>query len=98
MRMTIRILCPALLGMLAGCASTPDTRSVAVAPAATVAVACTERSMTEQPCLASVRDTCSQPVVDTIHLVLARQDGGDPSFDYRATYRCPSQQRAMAPR
>jgi hypothetical protein len=91
MRTALRVLCPALLlASLAGCAAAPPEPVAAIPAAGPIAVACTESAISDSPCLAAARHDCAKPSVDTIHLVLAKQDGDKASYQYRATYFCPT--------
>jgi hypothetical protein len=98
MRFPFRALCPALaLAALAGCAVTPAAPEVAtLPPAGPIAVSCVEDAISDTPCLAAARRDCPRPAVDTIHLVLAKQGADKASYQYRATYFCPSTQGAVA--
>ena len=97
-----RLLWPALLlASLTGCALAPRPVAVAATPVP-IAVSCKTDSMTDEPCLAMARQACPQAAVDTIHLVLAKTDGGaehpGKTYDYRATYSCfGNVRRANAP-
>jgi Flp pilus assembly protein TadD len=81
---------------LAGCASAP-VEVAAAPPAAPIAVSCQTDSITDQPCIAMARKCCSEPAVDTIRLVLAKQIPADAQttpksvYEYQATYTCPGQ-------
>ncbi|KJV36530.1 hypothetical protein [Luteibacter yeojuensis] len=91
MRSPLRVLCPALLlASLAGCAAAPPEPVAAMPAAGAIAVACTESAISDSPCLAAARHDCPTAAVDTIPLLLAKQEGDKASYQYRATYVCPT--------
>ncbi|UPG90153.1 hypothetical protein L2Y96_22690 [Luteibacter aegosomaticola] len=97
MRFPLRVLSSTLaLAALAGCAATPAPEVATLPPAGPIAVSCVEDAISDTPCLAAARRDCPRPAVDTIHLVLAKQDADKASYQYRATYFCPSTQGAVA--
>ncbi|MGF6494638.1 type IV pilus biogenesis protein CpaD/CtpE [Luteibacter sp. 621] len=97
MRFPLKALCPALaLAALAGCASAPPAQVTVVPKQGPIAVSCTEDAISDTPCLAAARRDCPRAAVDTLHLVLAKQDGDKASYQYRATYFCPSTSEAVA--
>lgn len=104
MSATTRLLWPALmLAMLAGCATSPTTTMAPVTPVAAINVSCQTDALSDQPCIAQARRTCSDAAVDTIHLVLAKpvttgvEQYQKQVFDYQATYTCPGQAIASEP-
>lgn len=97
MRFPFRVLSSTLvLAALAGCAVAPAPQLATLPPAGPIAVSCVEDAISDTPCLAAARRDCPRPAVDTIHLVLAKQDADKASYQYRATYFCPSTQGAVA--
>ncbi|KAF1004976.1 MAG: hypothetical protein GAK28_03603 [Luteibacter sp.] len=91
--------------LLAACAATsPPEVAVTRPTVAPIAVSCTTDAMTEEPCIAQARESCASPAVDTIHLVLATpvtlgvEQHTKASYQYRATYTCPHNVTALAPK
>ncbi|UPG94480.1 hypothetical protein [Luteibacter aegosomatissinici] len=97
MRYLLKVLYPAVaLAALAGCASAPPPAVAVVPKQGPIAVSCTEDAISDTPCLAAARRDCPRATVDTIHLVLAKPDADKASYEYRATYFCPSTSEALA--